>query len=106
MILSKAGLSALVEYNEKKIFEVKLKEIKAVLTSQVTEEINVDEVIETVKQQVKDAKLPEIEVVRVIWDGIMDAVQWSGKNQQQNSNAVLRQVSFLVFRVVGSMKQR
>ncbi|KAL1194903.1 Eukaryotic translation initiation factor 5 [Cardamine amara subsp. amara] len=89
---TKAGLTALVEYNEKKIFEVKLKEIKTVLTSQVTEEINVDEVIETVKQQVKDAKLPEIDVVRVIWDGIMDAVQWSGKNQQQNSNSVLRQV--------------
>ncbi|KAL0824926.1 hypothetical protein Bca101_048603 [Brassica carinata] len=89
---TKAGLTALVEYNEKKIFEVKLKEIKEVLTSQVTEEINIDEVIETVKQQVKDAKLPEIEVVRVIWDGIMDAVQWSGKNQQQNSNSVLRQV--------------
>ncbi|CAH2065568.1 unnamed protein product, partial [Thlaspi arvense] len=87
-----AGLTALVEYNDKKIFEVKLKEIKAVLTSQVTEEIDVDEVIEAVKQQVKDAKLPEIEVVRVIWDGIMDAVQWSGKNQQQNSNSVLRQV--------------
>lgn len=89
-------MTALVEYNEKKIFEVKLKEIKEVLTSQVTEEINIDEVIETVKQQVKDAKLPEIEVVRVIWDGIMDAVQWSGKNQQQNSNSVLRQVSFFV----------
>lgn len=94
---SKAGLTALVEYNEKKIFEVKLKEIKEVLTSQVTEEINIDEVIETVKQQVKDAKLPEIEVVRVIWDGIMDAVQWSGKNQQQNSNSVLRQVSSFLF---------
>lgn len=93
---SNAGLTALVEYNEKKIFEEKLKEIKEVLTSQVTEEINIDEVIETVKQQVKDAKLPEIEVVRVIWDGIMDAVQWSGKNQQQNSNSVLRQVSFFV----------
>lgn len=89
-------MTALVEYNEKKIFEVKLKEIKEVLTSQVAEEINIDEVIETVKQQVKDAKLPEIEVVRVIWDGIMDAVQWSGKNQQQNSNSVLRQVSFFV----------
>lgn len=93
LILSKAGLTALVEYNERKIFEVKLKEIKAVLTSQVTEEINVDEVTEMVKQQVKDAKLPETEVVHVIWDGIMNAVQWSGKNQQQNSNAVLRQVS-------------
>lgn len=76
------------------MFEVKLKEIKTVLTSKVTEESSVDEVIETVKQLVKDAKLPEIEVVRVVWDGLMDAVQWSGKNQQQNANSVLRQVRF------------
>ncbi|KAF8100808.1 hypothetical protein N665_0216s0008 [Sinapis alba] len=60
--------------------------------TKVTEEINADEVIETVKQLVKDANLPEIEVVRVTWDGLMDAVQWSGKNQQQNANSVLRQV--------------
>ena len=50
------------------------------------------EVIETVKQRVKDAKLPDVEVVRILWDVIMDAVQWSGKNQQQNANAALRQV--------------
>ncbi|CAH2079542.1 unnamed protein product [Thlaspi arvense] len=86
------GLPDLVEYHAKKMLEVKLKEIKTVLTSKVTEESSVDEVIETVKQLVKDAKLPEIEVVRVIWDGLMDAVQWSGKNQQQNANSVLRQV--------------
>ncbi|KAD0728477.1 hypothetical protein E3N88_43800 [Mikania micrantha] len=45
-----------------------------------------------VKQHVKDAKLPEIEVVRILWDVLMDAVQWSGKNQQQNANLALRQV--------------
>ncbi|CDY51095.1 BnaC06g42190D [Brassica napus] len=89
---TKEGLTDLVEYHSKKMFEVKLKEIKTVLTSKVTEESSVDEVIETVKQLVKDAKLPEIEVVRVVWDGLMDAVQWSGKNQQQNANSVLRQV--------------
>ncbi|XP_010551247.1 PREDICTED: protein krasavietz-like [Tarenaya hassleriana] len=89
---TKAGLTALVEYNEKKIFEVKLKEIKTVLTSQISEETDVDEVIETMKQQVRDAKLPDVEVVRVLWDVLMDAVQWSGKNQQQNANSVLRQV--------------
>ena len=82
----------LVEYNEKKIFEVKLKEMKSALTTQITEAVDISEVIETVKQRVKDAKLPDIEVVRILWEVIMDAVQWSGKNQQQNANAALRQV--------------
>nr|PNR31878.1 hypothetical protein PHYPA_026001 [Physcomitrium patens] len=40
----------------------------------------------------KEAMLPDVDVVRTIWDAIMDAVQWSGKNQQQNSNLALRQV--------------
>lgn len=86
-----------MEYNEKKIFEVKLKEMKAALTTQITEEADTSEVIETVKLRVRDAKLPDIEVVRVVWDVLMDAVQWSGKNQQQNANAALRQVSFRYF---------
>uniref|UniRef100_A0A2P2M4G6 eIF4-gamma/eIF5/eIF2-epsilon domain-containing family protein n=2 Tax=Rhizophora mucronata TaxID=61149 RepID=A0A2P2M4G6_RHIMU len=89
---TKEGLIPLVEYNEKKIFEIKLKEMKSLLTTQIAEESEVSEVIETVKQQVKDAKMPEIEVVRILWDVLMDAVQWSGKNQQQNANAALRQV--------------
>lgn len=82
----------MVEYNEKKMFEVKLKEIKSTLTTLISEETDVDEVIDAVKQQVKEAKFPNIEVVRMLWDVLMDAVQWSGKNQQQNSNAALRQV--------------
>lgn len=89
---TKAGLVPLVEYHEKKIFEVKLKEMKSALTTQIAEETDISEVIDTVKQHVKDAKLPDIEVVRILWDVIMDAVQWSGKNQQQNANAALRQV--------------
>ncbi|KAL7254717.1 hypothetical protein ACSBR1_008962 [Camellia fascicularis] len=89
---TKAGLVPLVEYHEKKIFEVKLKEMKSALTAQIAEETDISEVIETVKQHVKDAKLLDIEVVRILWDVIMDAVQWSGKNQQQNANAALRQV--------------
>ena len=88
---------ALVEYNEKKNFEVKLKEMKSSLTAQLTDEADTSEVIETVKLRVRDAKLPDIEVVRILWDVLMDAVQWSGKNQQQNANAALRQVSFGYF---------
>lgn len=89
---SKAGLLPLVEYNDKKIFEVRLKEMKSTLTTQLAEEVAISEVIETVKQHVKDAKLPDIEVVRILWDVLMDAIQWSGKNQQQNANSALRQV--------------
>ncbi|RHN47112.1 hypothetical protein MtrunA17_Chr7g0249391 [Medicago truncatula] len=89
---SKEGLTALVEYNEKKIFEVTLKEMKSALTTQITEEADISEVIETVKLRVRDAKLPETEIVRILWDVLMDAVQWSGKNQQQNANAALRKV--------------
>lgn len=90
--VSKEGLVALVEYNDKKIFEVKLREMKSALTTKLTEEAAISDVIETVKQRVKDAKLPDVEVVRILWDVIMDAVQWSGKNQQQNANSALRQV--------------
>lgn len=89
---TKAGILPLVEYNDKKIFEVKLKEMKSALTTQIAEEADIAEVTETVKQHVKDAKLPDIEVVRILWDVMMDAVQWSGKNQQQNANLALRQV--------------
>ncbi|CAN0892429.1 eIF5-mimic protein 1, partial [Linum grandiflorum] len=89
---SKEGMHQLVEYNEKKIFDEKLKDMKSALTTLIAEEADQEEVLEVVKQRVADAKLPEIEVVRILWDVLMDAVQWSGKNQQQNSNAALRQV--------------
>jgi uncharacterized protein with gpF-like domain len=93
--LSKEGLTSLVVYNEKIMFEVKLKEIKSTLTTMINEETEISEVIETVKQQVKDAKFPDLEVIRMLWDVLMEAVQWSGKNQQQNSNSALRQVTHL-----------
>lgn len=86
------GLVQLVQYNEKKMFESKLSEMKSALTTQISEQADVTEVIETVKHHVKEAKLPDVEVVRLLWDVLMDAVQWSGKNQQQNANTALRQV--------------
>ncbi|KAH9289063.1 hypothetical protein KI387_033180 [Taxus chinensis] len=88
----KEGLTALVEYNENKIFDVKLKEVKAVLMTLITENTDIDEVIETVKQHHKESKLPHIEIVRLLQEALMDAVQWSGKNQQKNANSALRQV--------------
>ena len=81
-----------MEYNTKKVFDVKLKELRTTLTDQIAENIDVGEVIEMVKLKRREASLPDMDVVRTIWDAIMDAVQWSGKNQQQNSNLALRQV--------------
>eukprot|EP00252_Welwitschia_mirabilis_P016847 TRINITY_DN3744_c0_g1_i1.p1 TRINITY_DN3744_c0_g1~~TRINITY_DN3744_c0_g1_i1.p1 ORF type:complete len:412 (+),score=107.21 TRINITY_DN3744_c0_g1_i1:326-1561(+) len=88
----KEGLVTLVEYNEKKIFDVKSKEMKSALVTLISESAEISEVIETVRQRQKESKLPDLEVVRILWDAIMDAVQWSGRNQQQNSNLALRQV--------------
>ena len=64
----------MVEYDEKKMFEVKMKEMKSALTTQIAEEADISEVIDTVKQQVKDAKFPDIEVVRSLWDVLMEAI--------------------------------
>lgn len=89
---SKEGLGALVEYNAKKIFDVKLKELKAALMTLITENSDIDDVIENVKLRHKESSLPDIEIVRLLWDALMDSVQWSGKNQQQNANLALRQV--------------
>lgn len=93
----KEGLVPLVEYNAKKMFDVKLSEMKSALTTQIAEETDIAEVIETVKHRMRDANLPDIEVVRILWDVIMDAVQWSGKNQQQNANSALRQVMLIAY---------
>lgn len=59
-------MAPLVEYNDKRIFEVKVKEMKYAIASQISEMVDISEVIETVKQHVKDAILPEIEVVRIM----------------------------------------
>jgi hypothetical protein len=48
----------------------------------INEETRISEVIETVKHQVKDAKFPDLEVIRMLWDVLLEVVQWSGKNQQ------------------------
>jgi hypothetical protein len=88
-------LGVLVEYNTKKVFDVKLRELRNALTDQIAENIDVMEVVDMVKQRRKEVSLPDLDVVRTIFDAIMDAVQWSGKNQQQNSNLALRQVVIL-----------
>ena len=76
-----------MEYNTKKVFDVKLKELRTTLTDQIAENIDVGEVIEMVKLKRREASLPDMDVVRTIWDAIMDACAVvCAVNQQQNSN--------------------
>ncbi|KAL6655223.1 hypothetical protein ACP70R_006049 [Stipagrostis hirtigluma subsp. patula] len=50
---NKEGLTSLVEYyNEKKMFEVKLKEIKSTLTNMINDGTEISEITEAVEQQV------------------------------------------------------
>jgi hypothetical protein len=101
MTSSREGLTSLAAYNEKIMFEVKLKEIKSTLTIMINEKTGISEVIETVKQQVKDVKFPDLEVIRMLRDVLLEVVQWSGNNQQQNSNSALHQVTH--FFLLGSI---
>jgi hypothetical protein len=66
--------------------------MKTSLTTLVADNVDISEVIETTKQHHKKSKLPNLEVVCILWDAIMDVVQWYGKNEQQNSNLALQQV--------------
>lgn len=86
------GLTALVEYNKKVVFDVQLKEMHTALADMISANADVSEVIEAVKVRRKEAGLADTDVVKTLWDAIMGAVQWSGKNQQQNSTNALRQV--------------
>eukprot|EP00270_Netrium_digitus_P001656 TRINITY_DN1180_c0_g2_i1.p1 TRINITY_DN1180_c0_g2~~TRINITY_DN1180_c0_g2_i1.p1 ORF type:complete len:413 (-),score=59.86 TRINITY_DN1180_c0_g2_i1:405-1643(-) len=86
------GLKVLVDYNQKVVFDVRLKELQTSLNEMITEEVEVSEVIDMVKARRKDGGLADADIVQVLWESIMGAVTWSGKNQQQNSNAALRQV--------------
>eukprot|EP00897_Mesotaenium_endlicherianum_P009042 jgi/Mesen1/8166/ME000438S07269 len=87
-----AGLQMLVEYNKKVVFDVKLKEMHSAVADMIGENADVKDVIEGVRQRKKEAGLADADVVKTVWDAIMGAVSWSGKNQQQNAMNALRQV--------------
>lgn len=85
------GLGPLVDFQKKVVFDVKLKDLSSALEELIGDE-NVDGAIDVVKQRKKEGGLADADIVRTVWDSVMAAIQWSGKNQQQNVNAALRQV--------------
>lgn len=80
-----------MDFQKKIVFDVKLKELSSALEDLIAEE-NVEESIDLVKQRKKEGGLADADIVKTVWNSVISAVQWSGKNQQQNINSALRQV--------------
>jgi hypothetical protein len=92
---TQAGLPALVNYQERKLAEQGLHELKLRLQEHIEETPNgVSEAIEMVKEMSAEheGSIPQNMLVETLWKAIMDTLQISGKNQQQASNAALRQL--------------
>eukprot|EP00959_Pyramimonas_sp_CCMP1952_P419946 8795888-Pyramimonas_sp.AAC.1 len=88
-----AGLKDLVSYQEKKLSGESLQALEEELVAHMEEYPNgVAEAIEMVKEAKSKKGLTDALLVNVLWKSTMGAIQWAGKNQQQTSNAVLRQV--------------
>uniref|UniRef100_A0A7S0WTD3 W2 domain-containing protein n=1 Tax=Pyramimonas obovata TaxID=1411642 RepID=A0A7S0WTD3_9CHLO len=88
-----AGLKDLVSYQEKKLSGESLQVLEAELVAHMEEYPNgVTEAIDMVKEAKAKDSLADALLIQVLWRGVMGAIQWAGKNQQQTSNAVLRQV--------------
>ena len=73
----------MVHHNKKPMFEVKLTEMRSALTTEILEQAYVPKVIETVRHHMKEAKLPDVNIVCLLLDVIMDVVQWSRKNSSK-----------------------
>lgn len=87
-----AGLHKLVEHFRKKLSDVKLKELGKELSEMISQEEEVESVIDFVKSKTEEASLTDSDVIRTVWTSIMDAIEWSPKNVQQNLNNAMRQV--------------
>jgi len=87
-----AGLPTLVSYQEKKLAAESLYVLEDALVAHIEEFPNgVAEAIEMVTAAKAEKGLSDALLVNVLWKSVMGSIQWAGKNQQQSSNAVLRQ---------------
>lgn len=86
------GLKAIADHEESKRNDSRLKELGVSLVEGISEGTPPAQVISLVKAKKKENNLPDSDLVQLLWFSIMEAVQWGGKNQQQTTNAALRQV--------------
>ncbi|XP_020265698.1 uncharacterized protein LOC109841199 [Asparagus officinalis] len=69
----KAGKESLIAQTEKDMSKA-LEEMKSTLTDQVFMEFDIHDVIKTVAEGIEKNKIPHTEVVRILWDALMDTI--------------------------------
>ncbi|KAK9908637.1 hypothetical protein WJX75_000787 [Coccomyxa subellipsoidea] len=89
-----AGLSKLVEYNKKKVEELHLQELKASLAETIAADppLPQADAITLVQDKKKEWALPDLEITKVVWTVLIEAVPTTGKNAAQIKAAILKQV--------------
>lgn len=88
------GMQSVVDYNNGKVAQVHLAELATQLEDMVTTEppVPVADAIALCKAQKAEWNLPEVEILKVLWNVLIGAVPLGGKNHQQIQTAVAKQV--------------
>jgi hypothetical protein len=88
----KAGLPQVAEWWVKKQYAIGKETIVSALKEAIEREDSTASIIESVKAQQEELKLPETELVACIWQGLMATVDWSARPDQIEALA-LREVT-------------
>jgi hypothetical protein len=87
------GLGELVAHSRKRFADARAKELKETLTEHIAEGGSLAEALELLKlKRSKDGGVPEAELVGALWDAVLASVDAGGKNSQQVSQAVVKQL--------------
>lgn len=86
-----AELAAVVEWNNKRMVEVRINELLESLTDMITSDppASPAEALAFVKAKKQENALPDSEVIRVVWTALLKSVNLTGKNQQQIMQAIV-----------------
>lgn len=89
-----ANLPALVDYNNKKVGEVHVTELTQQLTTAVESDppLPVEEVLSATQARKQEWNLSDVDIIKVLWTVLVDAVPTGGKNGQQIVSAIGKQV--------------
>lgn len=86
------GLEPVVSWNKKRFSDLRLKELKELLTDQMSEGAPAADLVELVKARRKEGALQDQDMVGALWEAMMATMDFVGKNQQQVSIQVVKGV--------------
>ncbi|KAF5836610.1 armadillo-type protein [Dunaliella salina] len=94
IFLQGAGLNNFVEWNVRRDIDRKVSELQETLVEMISGDSDVppQEVLNQVKARKEEHKLPDSEVLRMIWTALIKSVNTTGKNQQQIMQAIVGKI--------------